>query len=65
MPPVDPSRVTSPVTLVVGEHDATHRELAAKIAGELTDARLAVAEGAGHNVLLERPDVVAQILART
>jgi 2-succinyl-6-hydroxy-2,4-cyclohexadiene-1-carboxylate synthase len=59
MPAVDPARIATPVTLVVGEHDAAHRAIAEQVARRLPDGRLVIADGAGHNVLLERPDVVA------
>ncbi len=51
-----------PVQLVVGELDQKFREVAQRLVRTLPRARLHIAEGAGHNVLLERPDFIAQVL---
>lgn len=51
-----------PVQLVVGELDSKFREIAQRLLRSLPDASLHIAEGAGHNVLLERPDFIAQVL---
>lgn len=63
MPPADPRALPMPLTLVVGELDAAHRAHSTAFAAELPRARCVVVEGAGHNVLLERPDVLARVLA--
>src|SRR5829696_1204592 len=52
-----------PVTLVVGARDAKFRAIAERMADALPDARVVVAEGAGHAVQLEAPDVVAAAVA--
>jgi 2-succinyl-6-hydroxy-2,4-cyclohexadiene-1-carboxylate synthase len=52
-----------PVTLVVGARDAKFRAIAERMAAALPDARVVVAEGAGHAVQLEAPDVVAAAVA--
>lgn len=62
MPPVLPDRLTLPVHLVVGGRDVKHRELAAAFVEQLPEGRLTVVAGAGHNVVLERPDVIASLL---
>lgn len=51
-----------PVRLVVGELDTKFREIAQRLVRSLPNGSLHVAGGAGHNVLLERPDFVAQVL---
>jgi 2-succinyl-6-hydroxy-2,4-cyclohexadiene-1-carboxylate synthase len=55
--------VAAPVDLVVGERDAKFRATAAEMAAALAGARLHVVAGAGHAVHLERPTVVAEIIA--
>lgn len=52
---------TSQVTLVVGEHDPKFRALAAELA-HAHCARCVVMDGAGHDVVLERPDALATLL---
>lgn len=51
-----------PVRLVVGERDAKFRGLASEMAALIPRAEIVVVEGAGHNVVLERPDTVARLL---
>lgn len=46
------------VTLLTGELDAKFSALAEALAGILPRARRAVVPGAGHDLLLERPDLV-------
>ena len=48
-----------PIAWLVGEQDPRFLALARTAVPELGDARLAVAAGAGHNLLLERPAFVA------
>ena len=55
-------RVEVPLALVVGELDLAHRALAAEAQRSLPHATLHVVEGAGHNVLFERPDAIAALL---
>jgi 2-succinyl-6-hydroxy-2,4-cyclohexadiene-1-carboxylate synthase len=52
-----------PVTLVVGERDDKFRELAARMAERLPDARVVAISGAGHAAQLEQPDAVADALS--
>lgn len=47
--------ITVPVLLVVGSLDLKFVEIARRMAGLLTDARVAEVPGAGHAVHLERP----------
>lgn len=57
MPAVDPARVAVPVTVLVGERDRSAAASALPRAERVP--------GAGHNLLVERPDVVrAQLLRR-
>lgn len=64
MPRTDPTKVRCPVTLVVGGEDHKHRAIAERFAPLLDDARISVFEGAGHNVLLERPDALREVILR-
>jgi 2-succinyl-6-hydroxy-2,4-cyclohexadiene-1-carboxylate synthase len=51
-----------PVDLVAGGLDPTYCEIARRMAARLPRARVAIIDGAGHNVLLERPDALAALL---
>jgi 2-succinyl-6-hydroxy-2,4-cyclohexadiene-1-carboxylate synthase len=51
-----------PVDVVVGRRDARYRELGARMAGLLPDARLLELDG-GHVLALEAPDELAGVLA--
>ena len=48
--------IEAPVDLVAGALDAPYVELVRRMAARLPRARTVIIEGAGHNVLLERPD---------
>ncbi|MDQ3980575.1 MAG: alpha/beta fold hydrolase [Actinomycetota bacterium] len=53
-----------PVLLVVGEHDGKFRAIAERMAGAIGErATLAVVEGAGHAVPLDRPAACARLIA--
>jgi 2-succinyl-6-hydroxy-2,4-cyclohexadiene-1-carboxylate synthase len=56
--------VTVPVTLVVGELDTPFVALGRELAGAFPHGRLVVAPNAGHDLLLEAPDLVARELTR-
>ncbi len=56
MPPVDPARIEVPVEVLVGALDRS------SAAQALPDARRV--PDAGHNLLIERPDVIRALLAR-
>jgi len=51
-----------PLRLVVGELDAKFTALGRSMVTSLPRADLFIVSGAGHNVLLEQPDVVARLL---
>ncbi len=56
--------IEAPVTIVVGEHSDTHAgPVASALAAQFRDANVVVAHSAGHFVPMERPDVVASIVA--
>lgn len=55
-------RLDLPVTLVVGTEDLKFRRLAEAMLPLLPDARLELAPRAGHNVVLETPDWLAERL---
>jgi 2-succinyl-6-hydroxy-2,4-cyclohexadiene-1-carboxylate synthase len=56
-------RLTMPVTLMAGALDEKFAGLARELAGALPEATLRVVPDAGHDLLLERPDLVAVELA--
>lgn len=56
------SSIHVPVDLVVGGEDVKFRGLAEAMAESLPTARLRIVEGVGHNVVLEAPEVIAEIL---
>ena len=56
--------IAIPVDVVAGEHDPKFRALAGELAGALPRGRKEVVAGAGHNVVLERPDEIAALLRR-
>lgn len=53
--------LTMPVTVVAGERDAKFRALGGRMAGLLRGARLVIVSG-GHNLPLERPGEIAELL---
>jgi 2-succinyl-6-hydroxy-2,4-cyclohexadiene-1-carboxylate synthase len=53
-----------PVTLVVGERDGKFRAVAEQMADAIPDCRTEIVAGAGHAAQLERPEVVADAIAR-
>lgn len=55
----DLPRITQPVTLLAGENDEKFRNLASAASKLLPRGRFEIAGGASHDVLLERPDLVA------
>lgn len=56
--------VRAPVTLLTGELDAKFSALAGELLRHLPAARHRIVPGAGHDLLLERPDLVAAAIAR-
>lgn len=55
--------IDRPVSLVVGEHDSKLRRIAARMSGELPYARIITVAGVGHDVVLEAPSVLAEIIS--
>jgi 2-succinyl-6-hydroxy-2,4-cyclohexadiene-1-carboxylate synthase len=53
-----------PVTLMTGALDPKFERLAEPVARQLPDGRRLTVPGAGHNLLLERPEAVADVLNR-
>jgi 2-succinyl-6-hydroxy-2,4-cyclohexadiene-1-carboxylate synthase len=64
MPDLKPdlAHVVTPVDLLVGERDQKFVDLARDLLTVLPRARLTIAPRCGHNVLLERPDIVSALL---
>jgi 2-succinyl-6-hydroxy-2,4-cyclohexadiene-1-carboxylate synthase len=57
------AELTMPVLLIVGELDTKYVDIAQRMAMAIPHARVEVVAGAGHACHLERPDVVAHLLA--
>jgi 2-succinyl-6-hydroxy-2,4-cyclohexadiene-1-carboxylate synthase len=55
-------RIAVPTTLMVGARDAKFTGIARRMADRLPGSTLEIVPGAGHSVLLERPDAVARVL---
>jgi 2-succinyl-6-hydroxy-2,4-cyclohexadiene-1-carboxylate synthase len=55
-------RLTVPTTLMVGELDPKFTEIAERMRARMRAASIEVVPGAGHDVVLERPDAVARAL---
>jgi pimeloyl-ACP methyl ester carboxylesterase len=66
MPDLRPrlARVRTAVDVLVGERDDKFVALAHELCGIIPRARLTVVPGAGHNLLLERPELCSQMLER-
>jgi 2-succinyl-6-hydroxy-2,4-cyclohexadiene-1-carboxylate synthase len=58
----DLRKVRARVELLVGERDTKFVALGRELAELLPRARLTIAPGAGHNLLLERPELCRQLL---
>lgn len=59
----DLAQVSTRVDLVVGERDEKFVTFGHELARLLPSAQLTVAPGAGHNLILERPELVRQLLS--
>ena len=57
-------RIQIPTTLVVGSKDEKFTAVARDMVSRMPRARLEIVPDAGHNVVLERPDVVSAALER-
>jgi 2-succinyl-6-hydroxy-2,4-cyclohexadiene-1-carboxylate synthase len=55
-------RLAMPVEIVVGELDPVYRELAVEMAAAIPHARVRVVPASGHNVVLEQPAALAELL---
>lgn len=56
------SRIACPVLVVCGEKDAANRKASAELAGALKNAELRVIGGAGHEVNIDAPEALAEVL---
>jgi len=56
------AQARSGVDLLVGERDVKFAALSRELAGIIPGARLTIASGCGHNLLLERPELVSGLL---
>jgi len=59
------ARIRVPVALAAGGLDSKFRDLAGQMAQTLPHARLTVVEGAGHDLLLERPEFITELIRAT
>ena len=57
------AELAMPVLLIAGELDTKYVDIAQRMATAIPDAHVEVVAGAGHACHLERPDVVAHLLA--
>jgi 2-succinyl-6-hydroxy-2,4-cyclohexadiene-1-carboxylate synthase len=66
MPDLRPqlAQVRSPVELLVGERDPKFAALGEELAGIIPGAHMTLAAGAGHNLLLERPELVSSLMRK-
>jgi 3-oxoadipate enol-lactonase len=63
--PADDYRITAPTLVVAGEHDALIPNCYARLmADKIPDSRFVLIPGAGHNPMVEMPDVVLPLIAR-
>jgi 2-succinyl-6-hydroxy-2,4-cyclohexadiene-1-carboxylate synthase len=58
------AELSLPIRLVVGEKDDKFTAIAVHMAERLPRATIDRIAGAGHNVILERPDAIASIVSR-
>ena len=56
--------IRAPVTVLAGELDPKFCELARFLAKNLVQARLEIVPDAGHDLLLERPDFITEVIRR-
>jgi 2-succinyl-6-hydroxy-2,4-cyclohexadiene-1-carboxylate synthase len=60
----DLGRISVPLTLVAGGLDVKFRVLAEQMAKIIGHAELAIVDGAGHDLLLERPEFITEVIRR-
>jgi len=58
------AQLTVPVTLIAGGLDSKFRALAERMAKGVAHAELAIVDGAGHDLLLERPEFITEVIRR-
>lgn len=58
------SQIEVPLTLVAGGLDAKFRTLAEQMAKTVAHANLCIVDGAGHDLLLERPEFITEVIRR-
>jgi 2-succinyl-6-hydroxy-2,4-cyclohexadiene-1-carboxylate synthase len=58
------SEIEVPTTLIAGGLDVKFRELAQHMAKTVRHAELLIVEGAGHDLLLERPEFISEVIRR-
>lgn len=57
-------QIAVPLTLCAGALDAKFRELAEQMAKTVAHAELSIVDGAGHDLLLERPEFITELIRR-
>lgn len=55
-------QVSCPALIICGEKDSANKKAAAELAGALKDARLQMIRGCGHEVNVEAPERLAEVL---
>ena len=58
------AQLTVPLTLLAGALDTKFRKLAEQMAKTVAHSELAIVDGAGHDLLLERPEFIAAVIRR-
>jgi pimeloyl-ACP methyl ester carboxylesterase len=56
--------IAAPVLIVAPEHDTTLTESARKLAALLANATFLTLAGTAHYVIVERPDVIAELISK-
>jgi len=56
------ARLRIPVSLIAGRLDAKFRDLAQQMAKTAPHAELTIVDGAGHDLLLERPELITELI---
>jgi 2-succinyl-6-hydroxy-2,4-cyclohexadiene-1-carboxylate synthase len=58
------SEIQAPTTVLAGALDLKFCVLATELARQITKAKLEIVPGAGHDLLLERPDFITEVIRR-
>lgn len=58
------AQIRIPVTLIAGSLDAKFVSLAEQMANVVSHAELNIVDGAGHDLLLERPEFITEVIRR-